>query len=286
MFQDYALFPNMTVLENIKFPMTVRRTRDRFRGQVDQTARKYLELVHMETFADRKPHQLSGGQRQRVALARALVSDPAVVLFDEPLGALDATLRHAMQFELKRIHAEYGKTFISVTHDQEEAMAMSDLIALMRDGKILQVGTPTEIYSRPNCRYVAEFIGAGSAVLDAKIVRKSGDGVLVDIGKGLQLLSKTVVTESTEGNVVGLHLRPELIQLSADAAGSESTNVLAGTLKEYIFLGGRTEFKVALSAAPEMVLTVSRSGPPRANEVEGANVTLTLPPETIGVLEK
>lgn len=282
MFLDYALFPNMTVEENIAFPLTLRRAKGRFPDPAKR-ARDYLALVHMETYAKRRPYELSGGQRQRIALARALVSDPAVVLFDEPLGALDASLRHAMQFELKRIHADQGKTFISVTHDQEEAMAMSDLIALMKDGKLMQIGSPEEIYSNPRSRYVAEFMGSGSSVIDVTVARRAGDGVALALPDGVELVSTRAPSGLQPGDAVGLHLRPELIGLSITRPEA-ALNVLPCVIEEFIFLGGRTEYQVRLDDAPDVALTVTRSGPPRGGEVHGAPAFLHFDPASIGVL--
>jgi len=285
MFQDYALFPNMTVTENIEFPLTLRRNRGRFGGSVADVAQSYLKLVHMEAYAKRRPHELSGGQRQRIALARALVSDPAVVLFDEPLGALDASPRHAMQFELKRIHADQGKTFISVTHDQEEAMAMSDLIALMRDGRLMQVGTPHDIYNNPNCRYVAEFMGSGSSVIDVIVSQRDQEGVAVRFPGGVELVSTKGVDGPQVGDVVGLHLRPELISLTLETPAFD-INVLGCVIEEFIFLGGRTEYHVRLDDAPDVRLAVTRSGPPQAGEAHGAPAFLHFDPASIGILTR
>ncbi|GIV92754.1 MAG: hypothetical protein KatS3mg056_1463 [Chloroflexus sp.] len=153
-FQSYALFPHMTVAQNVAFGLEMRKTP---KAEIAHRVREALELVRLTGLEERRPRQLSGGQQQRVALARALVNHPEVLLLDEPLGALDQKLRKEMQLELKSLQARVGITFVFVTHDQEEALTMSDRIAVMNKGKILQVGTPTEIYERPNCRFVADF---------------------------------------------------------------------------------------------------------------------------------
>lgn len=285
MFQDYALFPNMTLAENIEFPLTIRKNRKKFAGKVEETTKRYLELVHMQDYADRKPHQISGGQRQRIALARALVSDPSIVLFDEPLGALDASLRHAMQYELKCIHTEYGKTFISVTHDQEEAMAMSDLIVLMKDGEIQQIDRPDVIYTRPKNRYVAEFFGSGSAVLDVVVKAINGNTARLELPGGAELTSDNLPDGLQVHGTVGLHVRPERIELSGERP-SRDDNVITAAIEDFIFLGGRTEYKVRLGSAPETIITVSRSGPPLENEFHGADVFLSFDPKSISVLDR
>jgi ABC-type Fe3+/spermidine/putrescine transport system ATPase subunit len=189
-FQDYALFPNLTVSENLAFGLRLKRMKGRFSSaEIERKIADYLEIVHLMEHARKMPHQLSGGQKQRVALARALVTDPSVVLFDEPLGSLDASLRKIMQVELMRIHRQLGKTFVYVTHDQEEAMAMSDAIAVMKAGKVLQFGTPREIYDRPNCRYVATFIGQ-SNVVDAVVESAAGGELAVRLPNGQKLRAR------------------------------------------------------------------------------------------------
>ncbi len=155
-FQDYALFPHMTVLQNVAFGLKMEKLT---RKEILQRSYEMLALVQLTATADRKPHQLSGGQQQRVALARALVKRPAVLLLDEPLGALDLKLRRSMQYELKSMQAQLGITFVYVTHDQEEALVMADRIAVMNEGNLLQVGTPSDIYEAPRHRFVADFIG-------------------------------------------------------------------------------------------------------------------------------
>jgi ABC-type Fe3+/spermidine/putrescine transport system ATPase subunit len=239
-FQDYALFPNMNVTQNVAFGLTLRRMKGRFAAaEVERKAAEFLEIVHLSDHARKMPHQLSGGQKQRVALARALVTDPAVMLFDEPLGSLDANLRKVMQIELIRIHKQLGKTFIYVTHDQDEAMAMSDYIAIMDKGKILQFGTPREIYERPNCRFVATFIGL-SNVVDGTVDGASGGEF------GIRLRNGDIVRVSRRDGIephqsVGLMLRADdlTLVLSGDAP-------LSGVITDSLFRGSRMEYVVEL----------------------------------------
>lgn len=164
-FQNYALFPHMTVAENIGYGLKIRKTP---KAEIAEKVKKMLRLVQLEGFGERRPEQLSGGQRQRVAIARAVINEPGVLLLDEPLGALDLKLRRQMQFELKQIQKQLGITFIYITHDQEEAINMSDRIAVMREGRFEQIGTPNEIYYHPKTSYVASFVG------DANIYREAG----------------------------------------------------------------------------------------------------------------
>jgi len=186
-FQDFALFPNLTVWENVAFGLKLRINRGRItREQIKSRVGQYLDTVQLSGHADKMPHELSGGQRQRVSLARALVTDPPVVLFDEPLGSLDANMRKVMQLELKRLHRELRKTFIYVTHDQEEAMGLSDRVAVLEDGQLLQLGTPDDIYFRPSCAAVARFIGAAN-VLQGVAAVVPGRPFGVQLAGGLRL---------------------------------------------------------------------------------------------------
>jgi ABC-type Fe3+/spermidine/putrescine transport system ATPase subunit len=246
-FQDFALFPNMTVRENVGFGLKLRRMKGRLPSvEVNRKVSEFLEIVHLTDHANKKPHQLSGGQKQRVALARALVTDPEVVLFDEPLGSLDASLRQAMQIELIRIHRQLGKTFIYVTHDQDEAMAMSDAIAVMKDGKVLQFGAPREIYGRPNCRYVATFVGH-SNVVDGLIEDSSAGAMGVRLGNG-QLVRVAGGAPVQAGQAVGVMLRADDLRLRATANGG-----LSGTVTDSLFRGNRMEYVVELAGGAGIV---------------------------------
>lgn len=212
-FQHYALFPHMTVAENVAFPL---RRRKVAKAEIGPKVAEALDIVQLGHLSDRMPSQLSGGQQQRVALARAIVFRPNVLLMDEPLGALDRRLREQLQFEIKRLHRELGITFVFVTHDQEEALAMSDRIALLRDGQIVQIGSPEDLYERPSCRYSAEFLG------ESNIFARDGSGPVM--------------------------VRPENIRLQSsstpDAADSDSVD---GVLREVIYLGSEVRAEALLS---------------------------------------
>ncbi len=227
-FQDYALFPHMNVGENVGYGLRVRNVPKRER---EARVADALRMVHLEGFERRRPMQLSGGQRQRVALARALVNRPRVLLLDEPLGALDLKLRQEMQIELKAIQQQVGITFIYVTHDQEEALTMSDRIAVFSSGRIEQVGTPADVYERPASRFVAGFVGT-SNILDGEVARQ-------------------IVGESGTFTV-----RPEKIRLADpnDAVAADETSA-AGRIREVVYLGPDTRYIVALDAGAELVVT-------------------------------
>ncbi len=230
-FQSYALFPHMTIYENVAFGLE-RRGVDK--KEIKGRVLEMLELVDLKGREKGKPKQLSGGQQQRVALARALVNTPRVLLLDEPLGALDLKLRKQMQLELKRIQAEVGITFVHVTHDQEEAMTMADTIAVMNQGKIEQLGTPTDLYEQPKTAFVAGFLGKSNLL--AGIVEGSGQVRLVD-----GTLVRAATGDATGAIAVGV--RPEKVSL--DAAG---VNSLPGLIRESAYIGVATEFVVETPA--------------------------------------
>jgi ABC-type Fe3+/spermidine/putrescine transport system ATPase subunit len=253
-FQDYALFPHLTVERNVAFGLNVASMRGRFpRESTAARARHYLEIVQLAEHAKKLPHQLSGGQRQRVALARALVTDPKVVLFDEPLGSLDANLRKLMQVELKRMHREFGMTFIYVTHDQEEAMAMSDRVAVLKDGRLLQFDTPAEIYDAPQSRAVAEFVGAAN-VLEGTVEGVSEETVGVRLRNGQVLVCQRPAHNVANGQGVMVMLRAERFLLG-DEAKAIQDSPLVGTVAERLYLGKSVEYVVSLPAY-ERPLTV------------------------------
>jgi len=246
-FQDFALFPNMTVAENVAFGLRTRRMKGRFdAAQIRRKVGEHLELVHLSEHANKKPHQLSGGQKQRVSLARALVTDPDVVLFDEPLGSLDANLRKVMQVELIRLHRELAKTFIYVTHDQDEAMAMSDAIAVMNAGRVMQFGTPREIYDRPTSRYVAGFIGHAHLV-ETRVVEASGSGLVVQLGNG-EMVRLAQPANVAVGQPAGLMLRAEDLSLAAPGAGE-----LHGEVADSLYRGEYVEYVIELRGGAGIV---------------------------------
>lgn len=240
-FQSYALFPHMSVAENIAFGLQMHKVA---KPEIGRRVREALGLVRLEGFDDRRPRQLSGGQQQRVALARALVNHPAVLLLDEPLGALDQKLRKEMQLELKSLQERVGITFIFVTHDQEEALTMSDRIAVMHAGKVLQVGTPTEIYERPACRFVADFIGETNFIDGT--VRDTADGfAVVETSRG-ERVSGATPYHIAPGTPVSLSVRPEKTRLSPapEDAPDDLRNVFPVTVERVSYIGSDTRILV------------------------------------------
>ena len=222
-FQHYALFPHMTVWDNVAYgPRSQRKDKATITKSVDEM----LEVVRLTDFAKRKPAQLSGGQQQRVALARALVNYPSALLLDEPLGALDLKLRHVMPFELKRIQREVGITFVYVTHDQEEALTMSDRIAVMNAGNVEQIGTPTEIYDRPASVFVAGFIGQANLWHGRQTGRANRDYVEVDV-LGTTLKARPGDTTIESGGQATVMVRPERVRVSMEQPSGDSAIVLA-----------------------------------------------------------
>ncbi len=240
-FQSYALFPHMTVEENIGFGLRMAGTP---LAEIKKRTADALALVSLLDRGERRPDQLSGGQQQRVALARALINRPSVLLLDEPLGALDLKLRKQMQSELTRIQRDVGITFIYVTHDQEEAMTMSDRIAVMNNGRVMQVGTPQEIYEHPANLFVADFIGT-SNVFKGKVLEAAGDWVTVLLDFGAHVRVPSGGRKDRMGRV-SVVVRPGHMQLtSAPAAASGSTNAISGTVANVAYLGMHLQVTVA-----------------------------------------
>ena len=278
-FQNYALFPHLTVFENIAFGLRRRKTpQSEVRSMVDSM----LKLVELPGYGDRRPNQLSGGQQQRVALARALVNNPQVLLLDEPLGALDLKLRKQMQVELKAIQSEIGITFIFVTHDQEEAMTMSDRIAVMRAGRIEQLGPPEELYERPRTGFVAGFLGV-SNLLDAEVAGRDGDLV------GLRLADGTFLRapgDSLNGeSKVRLGVRPEKLRVTAlgEGAGAEGDrdNALEGTVIDASYIGVSTQYLVKTADGHTLTVYAQNLETSGAAELlaQGQKVRLTWNPQ-------
>lgn len=240
-FQNYALFPHMTIARNVAFGLEMKKVP---KGEIESRVQEALALVRLAGYGPRRPNQLSGGQQQRVALARALVNRPDVLLLDEPLGALDLKLRKEMQLELKTLQKEVGITFVYVTHDQEEALTMSDRIAVMHQGKVLQVGTPTEIYERPNCRFVADFIGETN-FLDGIVRQQEGNRVTVVVDETLPVVVQTDQALS-RGMKVTVAVRPEKIRLLPQPAYGRH-NSFPCQVEQVVYVGTDTRFKVRLS---------------------------------------
>ena len=244
MFQSYALFPHMTVEKNIAFGLE----QDNLpKAEIDARVQEMLKLVKLDQFAKRKPNQLSGGQRQRVALARSLAKRPKVLLLDEPLGALDRKLREETQFELMDIQTKLGLTFLIVTHDQEEAMTVSDRIAVMDKGILVQVATPAEIYEAPNSRYVADFIGDIN-ILEAKLESKESHGAedLVRIDSDGVKIVVEQTCEAHSGDTVAFAIRPEKVRISTTQPEGETANALHGEVWDIGYLGDFSVFIVRL----------------------------------------
>ncbi|MBD2095190.1 ABC transporter ATP-binding protein [Trichocoleus sp. FACHB-591] len=241
-FQSYALFNHLTVWDNIAFGLRIKR---QSRAEIRERVGEALRLVKMEAYAHRFPAQLSGGQQQRVALARALVNRPAVVLLDEPLGALDLKLRKEMQVELSNLHQELGVTFIMVTHDQEEALSLSDRIAVMHEGKIEQIGSPTEIYERPRTPFVADFIG-DTNLFRGKVVEADTASLKVETETRLKVIAKPWESGNSPITApVVVSVRPEKIQVSLYTP-SVSHNCFEGRLKHVMYLGTHVHYVVEL----------------------------------------
>jgi spermidine/putrescine transport system ATP-binding protein len=253
-FQSYALFPHMTVLENVAFGLKQRGVKDAIR-----LAHEALELVELDHAADRKPTQLSGGQQQRVALARAVVNRPALLLLDEPLGALDLKLRRQMQIELKAIQSEVGLTFLHVTHDQEEAMTMADTVAVMNKGRIEQMGPPAELYELPATRFVATFLGQ-SNLFDGVVAKTSGNTISVTVG-GTTLDVLASRSKVSTGQIT-IGVRPEKIKISrsAPAASSSRTVLGPGTVVDTSFTGVSTQYIVDIPGMKPMTVFEQNDG--------------------------
>lgn len=279
-FQNYALFPHMNVAENIGYGLKLRKVP---RGEIKKKVAQMLELVQLEGYEKRKPSELSGGQKQRVAIARALVNNPKVLLLDEPLGALDLQLRRAMQIELKHLQKKLGITFIYITHDQEEAINMSDRIAVMKDGRIEQIGTPDEIYNHPKTSYVATFVGNAN-ILHGAAERIQGENAIVKIGNDRVIVKLETSQQDTggkqylsAGEKVTLAVRSENILLqetavigdtgtdyrdavdisvadgSLDAHNKNSVSGLQATVTEKNFAGGQLRVTLKLSDGTQLI---------------------------------
>jgi len=263
-FQNYALFPHMTIGQNVAFGLEMDRVP---KGEALERVTKALEMVRLPGYEKRHPRQLSGGQQQRVALARALVKRPEVLLLDEPLGALDLKLRKEMQLELKKLQREVGITFIYVTHDQEEALTMSDRIAVMSGGHVLQIGSANEIYERPNCRFVADFIGETS-FLEGKIKSQQGRAIEVEL-KGGHLAHAESDLSLTNGQDVTVAIRPEKMHLGAGHFTRE--NLLKGTVDEIVYIGTDTHYRVQLPGGQTLRVREQNTDPTSRHLAEVGN---------------
>lgn len=242
-FQNYALFPHMNVEENVGYGLKLKKVS---KGEIKKKVSHMLELVQLSGYEKRKPSELSGGQRQRVAIARALVNNPKVLLLDEPLGALDLQLRRAMQHELKRLQKKLGITFVYITHDQEEAINMSDRIAVMNEGRFEQIGTPDEIYNHPKTSYVATFVGNAN-ILKGKVESQTGDQALLSLGGG-KVLVHTAGEKLSKGEEVTLAVRSENILLDEECGCGMEAEV-----EEKTFAGGQLRMVLSLPGGEKVV---------------------------------
>ena len=266
-FQGYALFPHLSVAENVAFPMNVRGAA---RADVEDRVNQTLDLMRLRTFADRLPKQLSGGQQQRVALARALVFNPALLLLDEPMSALDRKLKEDLQAELKEVHERVGTTFVHITHDQDEAMSLADRIAVMQDGKIVQLGAPRELYRQPSSRFVAGFLGK-SNFIDGVVERVDGDIVWVKVGNQV-LVQASSRSGRSVGQAVTIAVRPE--NISATAIGATGKNIvgLCGVVTSQLYFGKYTSVLVDVPLIGPMIAHASADS---VTPAAGSAVTLT-----------
>ncbi|MCX7889814.1 MAG: ABC transporter ATP-binding protein [Rhodobacteraceae bacterium] len=241
MFQSYALFPHMTVERNIGYGLKHERMTE---AQRRDRVREMLDLVQLAPFAGRKPHQISGGQRQRVALARALARQPKLLLLDEPLAALDKKLREATQFELMNIQARTGVTFVVVTHDQDEAMTLSDRIAVMDKGRVMQVGSPTEIYEYPTSRFTAGFIGMAT-FFEGRVQGVDGPSLRIDLPETGTVIEARAAAGLAAGQAVTVALRPEKIAISRDRPAA--ANAVEGTVQDLGYFGKDSLYRIRLA---------------------------------------
>jgi spermidine/putrescine transport system ATP-binding protein len=262
-FQQYALFPHMTVAQNVAFGLQML---GRSKGEITKRTEEMLALVKLTDYAARKPSQLSGGQQQRVALARAMAPGPKVLLLDEPLSALDLKLRQAMRVELKQLQQETGITFVFVTHDQEEALTMSDRIAVMSEGEIQQIGTAHDIYERPDNRFVADFIGETN-LIDVTVLKVDGTSCLCRLPGGAEI-EATAAGHASEGTTGHLSIRPERITLTTGSAP------LTGSVEHAVYLGTDTQHIVRLQDGTLITVRTQNAHRAALNVAGGARVGL------------
>ncbi len=278
-FQSYALFPFLTVFDNVAFGLRHRKlTKDELKRRVNEA----LDLVRMTSFAKRRPGQLSGGQQQRVALARALVLNPAVLLLDEPLGALDAKLRRSLKVELKALQERVGITFLYVTHDQEEALTMSDRLAVMNAGRIVQIGTPREVYEEPADTYVADFLGAAN--LMEIWVSSAGPPASLRLGDWALTSARCEAAADGAGDFTGkAHavIRPERVRI--EAHGSSGDNRVPAMVERVVFLGAATQVLLRLAPGVPLQALVQNDGE-HPDLAQGTPVNCYLPPDALRVL--
>ncbi|WP_437608324.1 ABC transporter ATP-binding protein [Erwinia sp. V71] len=275
-FQNYALFPHMTVAENLAFPLKIRRMN---RADMADRVKRILDMVKLTDLADRYPAQMSGGQQQRVALARALVFEPKLVLMDEPLGALDKQLREHMQMEIKQLHEMLGLTVVYVTHDQSEAMTMSNRVAVFNDGMIQQMDSPGKLYEEPQNAFVAQFIGENNSLL-ATQVGKTDDYYQVKLDDGTQL-DALKIRPSSPGKKIQLSIRPERVSINAPSAGEQQVRA---RIQQFIYLGDHIRMLTEVAGQGNFMvkLTPARLDP---NWKVGDEVLLSWQPQHLRALD-
>jgi len=274
-FQSYALFPFLTVFENVAFGL---RNRGVDKAELSRRVYQALDLVQLRSFEKRRPAQLSGGQQQRVALARALVLNPAVLLLDEPLGALDAKLRRSLKVELKALQERVGITFLYVTHDQEEALTMSDRLAVMRAGKIVQMGAPQAIYDEPADTYVADFLGV-SNLMEVDVVER-GPGGTCKVRLGDSVLTADFGGQNSPDRAHAV-IRPERVRI--EAFGSDGPNRVAAMVERLVYLGSATQVMLRLAAGAQIQALMQNDGG-QADMHQGTPVHVHLAPDALRVL--
>lgn len=274
-FQNYALFPHLNVNRNVAFGLEMQKIP---KGEISKRVDDALEMVQMADMGQRRPNQLSGGQQQRVALARALVNRPEVLLLDEPLGALDLKLRKDMQLELKQLQERVGITFIYVTHDQEEALTMSNRIAVMNAGKVFQIGSPEEIYERPETRFVADFIGETN-FLEGTVSAIDGEAIDISLDEHTIIKAHSILSVQ-KGQKVGVVIRPEKINLA-------STGMIKGRVLETIYIGTDTRYIIRLSNDTSITVREQNLNSSQVNKYQrGDQVSLNWDPVHAQVLKE
>ncbi|MFC4275207.1 ABC transporter ATP-binding protein [Achromobacter aloeverae] len=265
-FQNYALFPHLTVYENIAFPLRMRRVAE---SEIQRRVQRILDIVRLPHTARRLPRELSGGQQQRIALARCAVYEPSIILMDEPLGALDKKLRDQMQLEIKRLHVELGTTILFVTHDQEEALTMSDRICLMNEGGIEQLGTPDDLYFRPRTAFAADFLG-GSNIFDAVLDTPEPGSIVLRGPGGQRIVAAAGKDRLAPGAATAFMVRPEQVRLLSP--GETADNRLDATLVRSLMVGAVTRHYLQLDDGDTLVAVALTTGSRRAALVPGARV--------------
>ena len=275
-FQNYALFPHLTIYENIAFGLRMKKIPP---AQIRERVDRVVKMTSLEDFTTRKPAQLSGGQRQRVALARAIVCEPKVLLLDEPLSALDAKLRTQMRVELKQLQKKLGITFIFVTHDQEEALTMSDRVAVLNAGRVEQIGTVNEIYYKPATRFVASFIGE-SNIVEAEILRSEGEFLHCRLEGGLELDVRS--PKPPAHSQILLSLRPEKIRLTRENPGGR--NSFPGTIEMEIFKGAVDDLTISVQGGLQLGAVLTNDGQAESDLHEGERVFARIQPEDIHIV--